>query len=101
MTEHAPLNRHVGGLGLLFIAIGAMVGSGWLFAAMYAAEKAGPASIISWVIGAVMMGLIALVFAELGATLPLAGGLARYPHLGLWGLDEFHRWLARAGWDTW
>lgn len=73
-----------------------MVGSGWLFAAMYAAEKAGPAAIISWVIGAVMMGMIALVFAELGATLPLAGGLARYPHLGFGGLTSFI-----AGWLGW
>ena len=96
VSEHTSLHRHVGGLGLLFISIGAMIGSGWLFSAMYAAEKAGPASIISWGIGAVMMGLIALVFAELGATLPLAGGLARYPHLGFGGLTSFI-----AGWLCW
>ena len=89
MSNETQLNRHVSGLGLLFISLGAMIGSGWLFAAMYAASSAGPASIISWVIGAAMVGVIALVFAELGAMLPLAGGLARFPHIAFGGFTSF------------
>ena len=81
MAQPHALKRHISGLGLLFISLGAMIGSGWLFAGMYASQQAGPAAIISWIIGAVIMGTIALVFSELAAALPVAGGLARYPHL--------------------
>lgn len=83
------LHRHIGGLALLFIALGGMIGSGWLFAGMYAAKLAGPAAIISWVIGAVIMGVIALAFAELGSVLPIAGGLSRYPHITFGGTVSF------------
>ena len=96
MSNETQLKRHVSGLGLLFISLGAMIGSGWLFAALYAASTAGPASILSWVIGSVMVGVIAIVFAELGAMLPLAGGLARFPHIAFGGLTSFI-----AGWLCW
>lgn len=83
------LQRHIGGLGLLFMSLGAMIGSGWLFASMYAAKIAGPAAIISWIIGATIMGVIALAFAELGSMLPIAGGLSRYPHITFGGTTSF------------
>ena len=67
MSEEHLLKRNMGGFGLLFISIGAMIGSGWLFSALYAAQLAGPAAIISWIIAAFIGGVIALVFAELGA----------------------------------
>ncbi|MDP6479505.1 MAG: APC family permease [Phycisphaerales bacterium] len=89
-TQHSGgLYRHIGGLALLFMALGGMIGSGWLFAGMYAAKFAGPAAIISWVIGAVIMGVIALTFAELGSVLPIAGGLSRYPHITFGGTVSF------------
>ena len=86
----------MGGFGLLFISIGAMIGSGWLFSALYAAQLAGPAAIISWIIAACIGGVIALVFAELGAMLPVAGGLARYPHLAFGGVTSY-----LTGWLCW
>ena len=43
MTTDTPkLARGIGPVGLLFSAIGAIIGSGWLFAGLYAAEAAGP-----------------------------------------------------------
>lgn len=96
MTSQPTLQRQIGGLSLLFIALGAMIGSGWLFAGMYAAEHAGPAAIVSWVIGAVIMGTIALVYAELASSLPVTGGLARYPHLAFGGTVSF-----MASWACW
>ena len=53
------------------------VGSGWLSAAGLVASIAGPAGWISWVLGSI--ALLALVYAELGAPFPRAGGLVRYP----------------------
>lgn len=36
---------------LLFLSIGSIVGSGWLFGSFYTAQIAGPAAILSWVLG--------------------------------------------------
>jgi amino acid transporter len=46
---------------------------------VYAAQEAGPAALIAWVIAGALMLMIALVFAELGMVRPESGGLVRYP----------------------
>ncbi|MFT8421044.1 MAG: APC family permease [Gluconacetobacter sp.] len=71
--------RDLGLLDLTMIGFGAIFGSGWLFAAAHVADIAGPASLISWVIGGVAVLLIGLIYCELGAALPLTGGVVRYP----------------------
>jgi amino acid transporter len=58
-----------------------MIGSSWLFSAMYSAEYAGPAGVLSIAIGGLIILVIALVFAEIGGIVPVAGGTARVPHL--------------------
>ena len=58
---------------------GAIFGSGWLFAASHVASIAGPAGIASWVIGGFAVLLLGIVYCELGAALPRAGGIIRYP----------------------
>ncbi len=57
-----------------------MVGSGWLFAALAGASYAGPASLISWIIAAVLFIFIGLAYAELGSMLPFSGSLVRIDH---------------------
>jgi L-asparagine transporter-like permease len=52
------LRRDVGKIGLLFTGVGAIIGSGWLFGALYASQIAGPAAILSWVIGAAIVMVI-------------------------------------------
>ncbi len=49
------LHREVSTIGLLFVCLGSVTRSGWLFGALYASQIAGPASIISWVPGALVM----------------------------------------------
>ena len=99
MTTDTPkLARGIGPVGLLFSAIGAIIGSGWLFAALYAAQMAGPASIISWFLAAAMLGVIALIFAELGSAIPTSGGFARYSHISFGGMTSFiASWLCWLG----
>ena len=70
--------RSIGSLGLLFVGISSVIGSGWLFGPLFAAQIAGPAAIISWVIGGCLMIIIALTFAELGSLYPLAGGMVQF-----------------------
>ena len=64
---------------LTFIGLGSIFGSGWLFAASHVSSIAGPAGIVSWVVGGVAVLLLGLVYCELGAALPRAGGVVRYP----------------------
>ncbi len=73
------LKRELSVFDLTMLGLGAIIGSGWLFASQKAANLAGPASILSWIIGGVAVIFIALVYAEMGAMLPVAGGLVRYP----------------------
>ena len=77
--EHG-LRRDVGLTGLMFVSIGSIIGSGWLFGALYASQIAGPAALVSWGLGAAFMLVLALIHAELGAAYPVAGGTARFPH---------------------
>lgn len=79
VTEERRLRRDLGFWGLSAIGFSNIVGSGWLFAAMYAAQIAGPASLLSWVGAGVLCALVALVMVELGARRPEGGGTARWP----------------------
>ena len=90
------LHREVSTIGLLFLCLGSVIGSGWLFGALYASQIAGPAAIISWVLGALVMLILALVHAELGSMYPVAGGSARYPHFAFGSLAGF-----TTGWIVW
>ncbi|MCK9910038.1 amino acid permease, partial [Microbacteriaceae bacterium K1510] len=73
-----------------------IMGSGWLFASLYAAQIAGPAAIISWMIGGGVALLLALIYAELGGMLPLAGAIARIPYFSHGSMSGF-----MAGWLCW
>ena len=62
----------------IMLALNSLIGSGWLFGAGTAAKVAGPAAILSWVLGAVIIISIALNYVELGAMFPQSGGMSRY-----------------------
>lgn len=64
---------------LVMVGVGSIIGSGWLFGAFYGAQLAGPVSIFGWAFAAVAILILALSYVELGATLPEAGGMIRYP----------------------
>ena len=69
------LRKDAGVIGLLFAGLSSTIGSGWLFGPMKAAQIAGPLSIGSWAVAALVVGLIAMVYAELGPLFPRSGGL--------------------------
>lgn len=77
----AKLRKELSAQQLLFISIGSIIGSGWLFAVLAAGAVAGPAVIISWALAAILVTFMALNYAETGAMLPRSGGIARYPYL--------------------
>ncbi|MEU8828117.1 APC family permease [Streptomyces sp. NPDC048636] len=82
LAEERRLHKDLGFWGLTAIGFSNILGSGWLFAAMYAAQAAGPAALLSWVAAGALcalIALIALVMVELGATRPEGGGTVRWP----------------------
>ncbi|MFI9386736.1 APC family permease [Kutzneria sp. NPDC052558] len=75
------LRRDLSTQQLLFISVGSIIGSGWLFAVLSAGAVAGPAVVLSWVLAAGLVIAMALNYAETATMLPRTGGIARYPYL--------------------
>jgi amino acid transporter len=80
-ASDAHLKQQIGLTGLIALAVSVQVGSGWLLATLAAASIAGPASILTWVLGAAFFGVIGVAWMELGAMLPRSGAGVRYPRL--------------------
>jgi len=94
-TGEYHLHRKVGLRALTMVSIGSIIGSGWLLGAITASEHAGAASSISWLLGGLVLALLALVHAELGSTYPVSGGTARFPFMVFGGLGGFTGgWMA-------
>ena len=94
--DSSSLERTIGFWGLTFVSLGSIIGSGWLLGALGAATVAGPASLISWVVAAIIIGTLAFIHAELATAYPVAGGTARYPYFAFGALGGF-----TAGWTGW
>ena len=88
--------RSISTVSLLFSAVGSIIGSGWLFGSLYAAQVAGPAAILSWIIGGLLMVVIGLTFAELATAFPVAGGVVRFAEFSHGPLMSF-----TIGWMVW
>lgn len=73
------LKRDISATNILIAAAGGMIGSGWLFSPYISAQIAGGGALISWIIATIFMIFIALPLCELGAMIPIAGGMANYP----------------------
>ena len=95
-ARSTSLKREVGLVGLTWASMGSIIGSGWLFGAQEGLIAAGPAAIISWVVGGLMIMVLALVHAELGGMYPVSGGTARFPHYAFGGAAG-----ASFGWFSW
>jgi len=74
-----------------------MIGSGWLFASLYASSYAGSlGSIFSWIIAGAIVILMALTFMEVTPAFPLSGGSAPIGELSHGKLVGFI-----VGWSAW
>ena len=81
--------RTISSFSLLLTSISAILGSGWLFSAYYAAIYAGYGSILAWILGGIMVIIVAFVFAEVGAMIPITGFSVRVPHFTHGSLVSF------------
>ncbi|MGH7608623.1 MAG: APC family permease [Candidatus Dormibacteria bacterium] len=88
-AEDRKLDRRMSVWNLFFLSMGGIIGSGWLFASLAAAAVAGPAAIVSWIIGGCLVLLVALNYAEISGMMPRSGAIVRYPHLTHGGYTGF------------
>ena len=90
------VSREIGPLALMLTGLGSIIGSGWLFGAFRTAHLAGAGAVYAWLIGAVIISIIALAFSELGAMFPESGGMVRYGYYSHGSMVGFI-----AGWANW
>jgi len=93
-TEHG-LKRTLGATSLVALGIGAIIGAG-LFSITggAAANNAGPAVTISFIIAAVACAFAGLCYAEFASMIPVAGSAYTYSYATM---GEFIAWII--GWD--
>ena len=91
------LKREMGLIGAIWASETSIIGSGWLFGALFAVQAAGTAALLGWVIAGVAVIILALVHAELGGMYPVSGGTARFPHFAFGSIAGisfgFFSWL--------
>ncbi len=93
-TEHG-LKRALGPFHLISLGIGAIIGAGiFVFTGSAAANYAGPALVLSFVIAGIGSALAGLCYAEFAALIPIAGSAYTY---GYATLGEIFAWII--GWD--
>jgi APA family basic amino acid/polyamine antiporter len=82
--EHGELKRSLGALNLVLLGIGCIIGTGiFVLTGRAAAQFAGPAITISFVITGVLCALVALCYAELASALPVSGSAYSYTYASM------------------
>ncbi|RZN61962.1 amino acid permease [Methanonatronarchaeum sp. AMET6-2] len=90
------LSRDIGFVGAYTIGLGTMIGAGVFILPSIAAGDAGPASIISFLVGGFVSLLAALSLSEMSTGLPQTGGSYHYINTALGSLFG-----SIAGWSLW
>ena len=94
-ADSEGLKRTIGPLNLTSIGVAAVIGAGiFVVTGRAAAENAGPAVIISFIIAGIVATLSALCYAELASMIPLAGSTYSYAYAAMGTLVA---WII--GWD--
>jgi len=89
--EHGELKRSLGATNLVLLGIGCIIGTGiFVLTGRAAAQFAGPAIMISFVITGTLCALVALAYAELASAIPVSGSAYSYSYASL---GEFAAWI--------
>jgi APA family basic amino acid/polyamine antiporter len=82
--EHGELKRSLGALNLVLLGIGCIIGTGiFVLTGRAAAQFAGPAIMISFVITGTLCAFVALCYAELASALPVSGSAYSYTYASM------------------
>lgn len=94
-TGGTTLKRTLSSFNLVTMGIGAIIGAGlFSLTGLAAANNAGPAVTISFVIGAIGCAFAGLCYAEFASMIPIAGSAYTYSYATM---GEFVAWII--GWD--
>jgi basic amino acid/polyamine antiporter, APA family len=94
-TDEHGLKRTLSAMNLTTLGIGAIIGAGiFSLTGHAAADNAGPAIALSFVLGGVACVFAGLCYAEMASTVPIAGSAYTYAYATM---GEFLAWLI--GWD--
>jgi len=94
-TGELSLRRALGPLNLVTLGIGAIIGAGiFVITGQAAAQFAGPAIIISFVLAGIACAFAGLCYSEFASMIPIAGSAYTYSYATL---GEFVAWII--GWD--
>lgn len=89
------LRRALGPLELISLGIGAIIGAGiFVLTGHAAAQHAGPAIVLSFILSGVACAFAGLCYAEMAAMIPIAGSAYTYAYATM---GEFFAWVI--GWD--
>jgi APA family basic amino acid/polyamine antiporter len=93
--ESGGLKRSLTALNLTTLGIGAIIGAGiFVLTGQAAAQYAGPAIVISFIVSGMACGFAGLCYAEFASMIPIAGSAYTYAYSTL---GEFLAWVI--GWD--
>src|SRR5258706_15635495 len=92
-AEKKGLHRSLGAFQLTLLGIGAVIGTGIFVLTAEAAQKAGPAMMISFIIAGTVCAVAALCYSELASMVPVAGSAYTYTYAVM---GELVAWLV--GW---
>jgi APA family basic amino acid/polyamine antiporter len=89
--EQGELKRSLGAANLVLLGIGCIIGTGiFVLTGRAAAQFAGPAIMISFVITGTLCALVALSYAELASAIPVSGSAYSYSYASL---GELAAWI--------
>ncbi|MDH4199982.1 MAG: amino acid permease [Spirochaetia bacterium] len=89
------LHRVLSGSNLVALGIGAIIGAGiFVLSGQAAAQYAGPAIVLSFILSGIACALAGLCYAEFASMIPIAGSAYTYSYATM---GEFIAWII--GWD--
>ncbi|MGN7760107.1 amino acid permease [Paenibacillus sp. 22594] len=89
------LSKTLGALDLTMLGVGAIIGTGiFVMTGVAAAEHAGPALVLSFVLAGIACVLSALCYSEFASTIPVSGSAYAYSYVAF---GELLAWIL--GWD--
>ena len=81
---------------LQLISLGGVIGSGYFLGTGYVLEQAGPAAVISYLLGGIIVLAVMLCLAELAVEQPLSGSFVVYARENISAT-----WACGVGWSYW
>ncbi|MGM0873257.1 MAG: amino acid permease [Bacillota bacterium] len=94
-SNQKTLDRTLGAFDLTLLGIGAIIGTGiFVLTGVVAAESAGPALILSFILSGLVCALAAFCYAEFASSVPISGSVYTYTYATLGEIFAF-----LIGWD--